>query len=216
MKDFLQNLPAAIEGSALSSADQIYCLKLAIVFTDVLAQQGERALEQLQRQYPPLAQHDTSAYQLIGAPAMRLLLRQVSEAKGWRVSYHAELTRLQAANPAHAPIWQAPAEFATIQDQYTYPIGSLLQELPNEITNQHFLTKDQQRKCFTLAALAESRHMFLLETIASLGKLLATLGNDVLHSLGELINYLATEACFMHWVATDYQSAAENIRVSDG
>ena len=78
-----------------------------------------------------------------------------------------------------AQSWQLPHDALHVFDHFAYPLGTLLQTLPGDITNVGSLDHEERQMCESVAALAYQAQETLMDGLAALGNLLAAAGNRV-------------------------------------
>jgi hypothetical protein len=207
----LANLPADLTAQAVDDAAQIPLFELAALVADMHAQQAVNTLRNLLRLFPCLEHSDAKRF--IIQPAMALLIAQEKSAQQIGLDYRAQLAQLRARYPHIAGAWNVSQNSLNIYlERHHYPLGRLLQALPDNITAQASLRPEQVHACAALSALAEHASQLAWEGIATIETLLAIAkphtAPEQLPEVGKLIRYLQQEARFNAQNASEYWDAA--------
>lgn len=213
----LQEAAQQIASYATSIDEEIRITELIVILFDQQAERADNALTLVQRLYP---QVQTSAiYEGIVHPTRQNLQTQAQQASSSARLYRTRLQQLRRMlppdedNPANYP---ASARHAF--NHLTYPLGTLMQILPGDITNVASLNPEQRQMCQSVAALAYQAQETLFNGLEAIGSLLAGTGNRAetltLTHTGALITWLTSEARFMAQNVAEYGAAARNARAS--
>ncbi len=196
--------------------DEIRITEMAILLADTQTQWLEKTLLLLQRLCPPSC--PLPAAGMAGNTVQGGIQAEIAHATQVAGHYRAKLKSLHESHPNKASKpWAGKVSALDAYNNYTYPLGQLLQALPGDITNQHSLSREEIKMCKSVAALAYDAQETLMEGLVSLGQLQAIAETHAtpakLPAIGKLIGYLTEQARFMALNAADYSTAAENIRV---
>jgi hypothetical protein len=110
---------------------------------------------------------------------------------------------------------QLAAWLAEYEQRYYFPLGRLLQILPDEITNQPRLSTEQGQMCHAVAHLAGQATATLRQGVTSVKDLLEQAkqgtGAKALPDLQAFLDHCQREADFMQQCREDYDDATCNI-----
>lgn len=218
----LNQVAQQIASCATSIEEEIRITELIVILFEQQAERADHALATVQRLYP---QAQTSAiYQVIVEPTRHTLQTQAQQASSSARLYRTRLQQLRSmlplgeSNPA-----TLPTSVLHAFNHLCYPLGTLMQTLPGDITNTGSLNPEQRQMCQTVAALAYHAQETLLNGVEALGSLLALADkwtsqaeSSTLAHAGALVKWLTTESRFMAQNAAEYGAAARNVRQSEG
>jgi hypothetical protein len=213
--DLLKILPEKIPHLVLSAENAIKMLKIACILANSHAQQAFNTLSSIARLFPE-PDSKSMAYQAIGEPAMRALQIQNERASAVAKKCRAQIAQWckdypEAAESQHGD----KADISTFTERYTYPLWTMLQILPHDITNQNSLDDEQRKMCMAVSGLSGHTQNTLWDGLEAIGDLLTVAGQHVtpekLPQLGGLIRHLSSEARYMAQNAQEYFDAACNI-----
>jgi hypothetical protein len=218
LNSLLANLPAHLAAQAVDDAAQMPLIELAALVADMCAQQAVNTLRNLLRLFP--CPDDSDAKRFIIQPAMALLIAQEKSAQQIGLDYRAQLAQLRARYPHIAGPWNVSQNSLNIYlERHHYPLGRLLQALPDNITDQASLRPEQVHACAALSALAGHASQLAWEGIAEIEALLAIAKRhtpaEQLPDMGTLVRYLRQEARFNAQNASEYWEAAVHLPCSE-
>lgn len=214
LPELFDSLFASIERENISIAERLHIIEMAAVLADLYATQTTIMLSELTRISP--IPSERPAYTHFAAPVIAALQAQSEFATQRSGEYRKLHERLRTTHPQISGPWNAPKTILHAYDDiFTYPLGRLLQALPDEITNQRNFTSEQVQACRTVAMLADLANRTAIDGIQAIGELLAIAGEhtpaETLPKFGRLIEYLTQEARFMAQNSLEYWDAADNI-----
>ncbi len=213
--DLLKILPEKIPHLVLSTENIIKMFKLTCILADCHAQQAANTLESVARLFP-VPDSKSMAYQAIGEPAIRALQIQNEQASAIAKKCRAQLVQWckdypEAVESQHID----KADISKFAERYTYPLWTMLQILPHNITTVSALDDEQRQMCKAVSGLADHAQNTLLDGLEAIGDLLTIAGQhappEKLPQLGSLIRHLSSEARYMAQNAQEYFDASSNI-----
>lgn len=122
---------------------------------------------------------------------------------------------IQARHPAPPNPTELATWLASYQARYAFPLGRLLQILPEEIINQPRLTTEQGQMCHAVAQLAAQATATLRQGAAQVQAMLTAEVTRteavVAQQVQDFLDYCQREAAFWQECQIDYDDAASNL-----
>lgn len=169
LPELFDSLFASIERENISIAERLHIIEMAAVLADLYATQITIMLSELTRISP--IPSERPAYTHFAAPVIAALQAQSEFATQRSGEYRKLHERLRTTHPQIAGPWNAPKTILhAYHDIFTYPLGRLLQALPDEITNQRSFTSEQVQACRTVAMLADLANRTAIDGIQAIGE----------------------------------------------
>jgi hypothetical protein len=237
----LNDCAALISQAATTLEEEIQATELVVILADLQAGRAESSAACVRRIFPQAL--DTAIYHGMAEPTLQCLQTQAHNAGRTASFYRARLKQLrrqyaeQYANVRDKPTvksWQLPPDALHAFDHFAYPLGTLMQTLPGDITNVGSLNQEERQMCESVGALAYQAHDIVMDGLDALGALLAQVGDmanartaataeakmetvmeaATLTQAGNLLTWLTGQARFMAQNAAEYGAAAMNLRGS--
>jgi hypothetical protein len=231
----LNDCAALISQAAATLEEEIQATELVVILADLQAGRAESSAACVRRIFPQAL--DTAIYHGMAAPTLQCLQTQAHNAGRTASFYRARLKQLrrqyaeQYANLRDKPsvkCWQLSPDALHAFDHFAYPLGTLMQTLPGDITNVGSLNQEERQMCESVAALAYQAHDIVMDGLEALGALLAQAGDKAnpkaegktaveaatLTQAGNLLTWLTGLARFMAQNAAEYGATAMNLRKS--
>ena len=133
-----------IAAIANSTTEEIRITELVVLLADLQAEQAEQQAACLRRCIYP--QTDARLWQQLALPTLTTLQTTANQANSRASLYRVWLKHLRS-QPGHAAQAAAVKDRLHAFDHFTFPLGTLLQALPGDITNQPSLTHEQREMC---------------------------------------------------------------------